>query len=81
MIHAEGIRANGTRPEPVELESLLRALPMQRICIGNRAFSAKPDAKVIHHLFEFLVYTSALSDDEALAIQSALVRHYFDPGS
>ena len=80
MLHAEGIRANGTRPEPVELESLLRALPMQRICIGNRAFSSKPDAKVTYHLFEFLVYTSALSDDEALAIQSALVRHYFDPG-
>ena len=80
MVHAEGVRASGTRPEPVELESLLRALPMQRICIGDGAFFSKPDAKVTHYLFDFLVYTSALSDDEALAIQSALVRHYFDPG-
>ena len=79
MVHAEGVRASGTRPEPVELESLLRALPMQRICIGDGAFFSKPDAKVTHYLFDFLVYTSALSDDEALAIQSALVRHYFDP--
>ncbi|NRB73561.1 MAG: protein kinase [Verrucomicrobiales bacterium] len=81
VVHAEGIRANGTLPDPVALASPLRALPMQKICIGNRAFASQPDAKGTHHLFEFIVYTAALSDDAALAIQSSLVKHYFAPGS